>query len=152
MSILPSIINEQDGTYGIPNSALVPSLIEFKCGRSIINSFISILLSIINEHELSHLPTSALSPSLIEFKRGRSIIDSFKSFKYLISLLIRNHEMHNHLIQWNTNMEELFISNIISIIPFTTNEEEKKLDESVPISPILIVDNLGRLINSNPPP
>ena len=40
--------------------------------------------------------------------------------------------------------------NIISTIPLITNEEQKKLDESYPISPILIVDNLGRFLNSNP--
>ena len=48
---------------------------------------------------------------------------SFKSFKYLILLLIMNQRMQNHLIQWNSNVEDLFISNIISIIPFITNEE-----------------------------
>ena len=88
-----------------------------------INSFISISLSIFNEQDESSLPTSAPSPSLMEFKCGRSIIHSFKSFKYLISLLIRNHEMHYYLIQSNSNLEDLFISNIISIIPFITNEE-----------------------------
>ena len=117
-----------------------------------INSFISISLSIFNEQDESFLPSSAHSPSLMEFKCGRSIKYSFKSFKYLISLLIRNIGMHNHLIQWNSNVEDLFISNIISIIPFITNEEKQKLDESFPISPILIVDNLGRFFNSNPPP
>ena len=61
-------------------------------------------------------------------------------------------QMHDYLIQWNSNVEDLFISSIISIIPLTTNEEKQKLDESLPISPILIVDNLGRLSNSNPPP
>ena len=40
--------------------------------------------------------------------------------------------------------------NIISTIPLITNEEQKKLDELLPTSPILIVDNLGRLNNSNP--
>ena len=39
-----------------------------------INSFISISLSIINEHESYSLPLSAYLPSLIEFKCGRSII------------------------------------------------------------------------------
>ena len=61
--------------------------------------------------------------------------------------MIKNTGMHYHLVQWNSNVEDLFISNIISIIPFITNEEEEKLNES-----ILIVDNLGRLNNSNPPP
>ena len=89
-----------------------------------INSFISILLSIINEvDESSCLPLSALSPSLMEFKLERSIIHSFKSFKYLISLLIRIHRMQDHLIRSNSNVEDLFINNIISIIPFITNEE-----------------------------
>ena len=36
-SISLSIINEQDESY-LPSSANVPSLIEFKCGRSIIHS------------------------------------------------------------------------------------------------------------------
>ena len=88
-----------------------------------INSFISISLSIINEQDESSIPQSAVKPSLIEFKCGRSIIHSFKSFKYLISLLIMNQQMHDYLIQWNSNVEDLFISNIISIIPFITNEE-----------------------------
>ena len=122
-------------------------VMDVRLGRSIINSFISISLSINNEHESSHLPASASLPSLMEFKCGRSIIDSFKSFKYLISLLIRNSRMQNHLIQLNLNLEDLFISNNTSIIPFITNEEYQKLFES-----ILIVDNLGRFFNSNPPP
>ena len=97
---------------------------DVRLGRSIINSFISISLSISNEQDESSFPRrSANSPSLMEFKLGRSINHSFKSFKYLISLLIRNHQMHNHLIQKNSNVEDLFISNIISIIPFITNEE-----------------------------
>ena len=90
-----------------------------------INSFILILLSIFNEQDESlGVPTSAYSPSLMEFKCGRSIIHSFKSFKYLISLLIKNKRMHHNLIQWNSNVEDLFISNVISIIPFITNEEK----------------------------
>ena len=98
-------------------------MIDVKLGRSK-NQFIqSILLSIFNEQDGLSIPSSAIPPSLIEFKCGRSIIYSFKSFKYLISLLIRNHGMPNHLIQWNSNMEDLFISNIISIIPLITNEE-----------------------------
>ena len=32
-----------------------------------------------------------------------------------------------------------------------SNEEQKKLDESVPIIPILIDSNLGRFFNSNDP-
>ena len=70
--------------------------------------------------------------------------------------------MYYFLIQWNSNEEDLFINNIISIIPFITNEEIKlKLydhpllfdsDISVSIDPIWIVDNLGRLNNSNDPP
>ena len=39
----------------------------------------------------------------------------------------------------------------ISSVPLISNEEEKKLDEAFPISPILIVDNLGRFFNSNDP-
>ena len=117
-----------------------------------INSFISISLSIFNEQDESPLPVNTSKPSLIEFNCGRSIIHSFISFKYLISLLIKNIQMLYHLIQLNSNVEDLFISNIISIIPFITNEEQQKLYESVPISPILIVDNLGRFLNSNSPP
>ena len=121
---------------------------DVRLGRSIINSFISISLSIFNEQdESSSLPASAPSPNLIEFKFGRSIKYSFKSFKYLISLLIMKSRMHHHLIQSNSNVEDLFIINIISIIPFITNEQEKKLATN-----ILIVDNLGRFFNSNPPP
>ena len=122
---------------------------DVRLGRSIINSFISILLFIFNEQ--SSLPARANEPSLMEFNFGRSIIHSFKSFKYLILLLRMIHEMHDHLIQSNSNVEDLFINNIISIIPFITNEENEKLDESIPIFPILIVDNLGRFFNLNPP-
>ena len=75
-------------------------VIDVRLGRSIINSLISLLLSIVNEQdESSHLPASAYSPSLMDFKCGRSIIYSFKSIKYLISLLIRNAQMHYDLIQ-----------------------------------------------------
>ena len=99
-------------------------VMDVRLGRSK-NQFIqSISLSIINEQdESSHLPSSAYLPSLMEFKCGRSIIYSFKSFKYLISMLIKIKQMHNHLIQSNSNVEDLFISNIIFIIPFITNEE-----------------------------
>ena len=56
---------------------LFPSeVMDIKFGRSIINSFISISLSITNEQESSFLPKSAPNPSLIEFKCGRSIIHS----------------------------------------------------------------------------
>ena len=103
---------------------LSPSeVMNVRLGRSIINLFISISLSINNEQSSLFLPASAAYPSLMEFKCGRSINYSFKSFKYLISLLIRNIGMHNHLIQWNSNVEDLFISNIISNIPFISNEE-----------------------------
>ena len=98
-------------------------VIDVRLGRSK-NQFIHrISLSIFNEQSSSS-PSSALLPSLMEFKCGRSIIYSFKSFKYLISMLIRNDRMQNHLIQWNSNVEDLFISNIISIIPCTTNEDQ----------------------------
>ena len=122
-----------------------------RLGRSI-NQFIhSISLSINNEQDSSSLPQSASLPSLMEIKCGRSIKYSFKSFKYLISLLIRKSRMLYYLIQWNSNVEDLFIINIISIIPFITNEQKQKLFELLPISPILIVTNLGRFLNSNPP-
>ena len=79
-----------------------------------INLFISISLSIFNEQEeLFSLPASAQLPSLIEVNCGRSIIDSFKSFKYLISLLIRIVGKYYFLIQSISNVEDLFISNII---------------------------------------
>ena len=52
-------------------------LIDVRLGRSIINSFISISLSITNEQDELPLPTSALSPSLIDFNCGRSIYYSF---------------------------------------------------------------------------
>ena len=136
------------------NLKLYPSeVIDDKLGRSK-NQFIqSILLSIVNEQDESSLPSSVYSPSLMEFKCGRSIIHSFKSFKYLISQSIKNVQMYYFLIQWNSNVEDLFISNIISIIPFISNEDAAKLsDQLFPIIPILIVDNLGRLCNSNNPP
>ena len=124
---------------------------DVRLGRSIHQFIQSISLSIFNELDKSSSPASALVPSLIEFKCGRSIVYSSKSFKYLLSLLIRKSKMHHHLIQSNSNVEDLFISNIISIIPFITNEQEKKFRDQFPISPILIVDNLGRFNNSNPP-
>ena len=53
---------------------------EVRLGRSIINSFLSILLSIFNElDESSILPKSAYLPSLMEFKYGRSIKYSIHS-------------------------------------------------------------------------
>ena len=128
-------------------------VMDVSLGRSK-NQFIhSLLLSIINEQdELLYLPASAPLPSLIKFKCGRSIIHSFKSFKYLISLLIRNHGMHHLLIQSNSNMEDLFIISITLIIPLISNEDQQKLYDSLPISPISIVVKLGRFFNSNNPP
>ena len=97
---------------------------DVRLGRSK-NQFIqSISPSINNEQDESYsLPPSAHLPSLMDFKLGRSIIDSIELFKYLILLLIMIHGMLYHLIQWNSNLEDLFISNIIPIIPFITNEE-----------------------------
>ena len=125
---------------------------DVRLGRSKNQFTHQIILSINNEQDEFQLPLSAPLPSLIDFKCGRSIIDSFKSFKYLISLLIMNKGMYYYLILLNSNVEDLFISNINSIIPFITNEDHKKLNDILPISPILIVDNLGRFLNSNPPP
>ena len=106
------------------NLKLYPSeVIDDKLGRSKHQFIQSILLSIINEQDESSLPSSVYSPSLMNFKCGRSIIHSFKSFKYLILLLLRKIRMHHYLIQSNSNVEDLFITNIISIIPFITNEE-----------------------------
>ena len=82
----------------------------------------------------------------MDFKYGRSMNYAFTSFKYLIVLLIRTNEMHYCLKQSKINSEDLFISKIISIIPLISNEEKQKLYIS-----ILIVDNLGRFLNSNPP-
>ena len=42
--------------------------------------------------------------------------------------------------------------NITLIIPFISNEDQQKLYDSLPISPIWIVVKLGRFFNSNPPP
>ena len=97
---------------------------DVRLGRSK-NQFIqSISPSICNEQESLSLPSSANSPSLMDFKCGRSIIHLFKSIKYLILLLIKIVQMHYFPIQWNSIVEDLFISNIISIIPFITNEEQ----------------------------
>ena len=70
ISISLSIDNEQDESSHLPWSVLLPSLIEFKCGRSIIHSiqFIQIL-DITVDKELKN----AASPNWIEFKCGRSI-------------------------------------------------------------------------------
>ena len=99
-------------------------VIDVRFGRSK-NQFVqSISLSINNEQEASpYLPANVNLPSLMDFKCGRSICHSFKSFKYLILLLIRNDKICHHLIQWNSNVEDLFISNIISMLPFISNEE-----------------------------
>ena len=106
------------------NLKLYPSeVIDVRLGRSKHQFIQSISLSIINEQDESSLPSSVYSPSLMNFKCGRSIIHSFKSFKYLILLLIRNIGMYHYLIQSNSNVEDLFISNIISMLPFITNEE-----------------------------
>ena len=48
-------------------------MIDVRLGRSIINSFLSISLSIINEQDESYIPASAYSPNSIEIKLGRSI-------------------------------------------------------------------------------
>ena len=47
-----------------------------RLGRSKINSFTSITLSILNEQDEPFPPSSAHLPSLMEFKCGRSIIHS----------------------------------------------------------------------------
>ena len=52
-------------------------VMDVRLGRSIINSFISISLSIVNEQDELSLPASAHEPSLMEFRCGRSIIYSF---------------------------------------------------------------------------
>ena len=102
---------------------LYPSeVIDVRFGRSKNQIIQSILLSINNEQD-EPLPASANLPSLMEFKLGRSI-HLFKSFKYLILLLIRNDRMYHCPTQQNSNVEDLFIRDIISIIPFITNEEK----------------------------
>ena len=110
-----------------------------------INSFISILLSIFNEQDESSLPTSAPTPRLIEFKCGRSINHS------IIQILDITVDKDRQNAQSPNSMEfkcgKSIHLNIIFIIPFITNEEYLKLDEF-----IMIVDNLGRFLNSNPPP
>ena len=98
-------------------------MIDVRLGRSKSQFIQSILLFITNEQDESSFPSSAHKPSSMEFRLGRSIIDSFKSFKYLISLLIKNDRMYHCPIQWNSNEEDLFINNIISIIPLITNEQ-----------------------------
>ena len=100
-----------------------PEVIDSRLGRSI-NQFIhKISLSINKKQDKSSLPLNTPQPSLMDFKCGRSICHSFKSFKYLTSLLIRSIGMFDHLIQSNSNEEDLFITYIISIIPLTINEE-----------------------------
>ena len=68
ISILLSINNEQDRSFGLPASAYPPSVIVLKCGRSIKNSFIQIL-DITVDKEYSNV----FHPNSIEFKFGRSI-------------------------------------------------------------------------------
>ena len=48
-------------------------VMDVRFGRSNINSFISILLSIFNEQDESSLPSNATSPNSMEYKSGRSI-------------------------------------------------------------------------------
>ena len=61
--------------------------------------------------------------------------------------------MHNHLMKWTVNLEDLIIHlfNISSILRIT-NELQKKLYEPLPIVPIRIDCNCGRFFNSNSPP
>ena len=51
--------------------------------------------------------------------------------------------MHQHLIQWNSNEENLFISNIISMLPLITNEDHPELGTALPNDATLIDFNLG---------
>ena len=61
------------GSLKLPPSEVM----DVRLGRSIINSFISISLSIFNELDGTRgLPLSAHQPSLMDFKCGRSIIHS----------------------------------------------------------------------------
>ena len=86
--------------------------------------------SITNEQDESFLPISASLPSLMEFKCGR--------FDIIIDKELAN-ALSPNSIKFKCGRS------------FTTNEEYKKFRESYPISPILIVDNLGRFLNSNIP-
>ena len=75
-------------------------------------SIISLLLRIVNEHDESfHLPSSAHLPSVMDCNDGRSItIISFEFIQYFQLLLMRNHGMHNHLMKWIVDLEDLLKS------------------------------------------
>ena len=75
-------------------------IIEVKLLRSKYQFIYIIIPFIINEQESSHLlPFSAPQPSLIEFNFRTSNKINHMNVNYLISLLIRNFEMQNYLIQ-----------------------------------------------------
>ena len=75
---------------------------DVRIGRSTFNQFefISLLLRIVNEHELSYsFPSSAHLPSVMDCNDGRSIqIISFKFIQYFRLLLMENNGMHHHLM------------------------------------------------------
>ena len=127
---------------------LIPfEVIDVKLGRYK-NQFIHISSTFHYHITIIIITTSSkCTPTKFNRIQMRKIYKIFKSFKYLISLLKRNDKMHCYLIQSNSNSEDLFIRNNISIILLISNEERSKLDE-----PILIDSNLRRLPNLHPPP
>ena len=72
--------------------------------------------------------------------------------QYLRSLSITIDKMHHLLMKWMINWEDLCTRILAVIVLSTTNEEQKKLEELVPISPILIDSRQNRFFSSNMPP
>ena len=98
-------------------------MIDDRFGRSI-NQFIHINITFHFQWTRWIIFISCKCPiTKINVIQIRKIYSLFIQIKYLISLLIRNNRMLYHLIQWNSNVEDLFIINTISILPLITNEE-----------------------------
>ena len=111
------LLNEDNGNYLHQNWWML----DLEDLHSII-SIISLVLRIINEQDSSFLPQSALLPSVMDCNEGRSIqIISFKFIQYSRLLLIRVYRMHNYLMWWIVDLEDLIIIifNICSIPPIS---------------------------------
>ena len=86
---------------------------------------ISLLLRIINEHDPSfNDPMSVNIPSVMDCNNGRSKeIISIEFIQYFQILLSRNFHLHDVLMKWIVDLEDLIIQIFnIDSIPRITNE------------------------------